>query len=250
MQEIKCKNCSSASMEQYNDVYICKSCGVRYNTISNSNNPTNVQINQFYQQPILQPQQPYFVPQEKPKANQKKIISVIVAILLGLAIGFPLTFLVIIPAIDRAEQPQYNIGDFALNPHAPADRQIVELIVLSTNLEWQFVRDENGGIVYINRDTYTIGNSTYILSCRETAWLIHFNPETRQLRTTTGVRVVLMNASNRLMNNNGAEPFSPLNFEDMQEKLQANPHISFRDPNLYLTRTNDTEEIRRILNFN
>jgi hypothetical protein len=53
MQRLKCENCKSASLEQFNDVFICRNCGTRYNS---SANPTNINVN------IQNPSAPFYPP--------------------------------------------------------------------------------------------------------------------------------------------------------------------------------------------
>jgi len=50
MQQIKCDNCGNVNFVKVEDIFICNACGTTYENQQPA--PTNIQINNFYQQPI------------------------------------------------------------------------------------------------------------------------------------------------------------------------------------------------------
>jgi len=139
--------------------------------------------------------------------------------------------------------------EFSIDADAPTGQKLVKLKVKDADGILQPVYDENGGEVFVNRRTYTVGNATYAIINRETLLLIRWYPSTMELKDIVGNRLTV-NVDNKLMNMDGVQPYSPKSRDDILKKLgDVGMYTSSIKPERMLFRMDDDDALIRAMNL-
>jgi hypothetical protein len=139
--------------------------------------------------------------------------------------------------------------EFSIDADAPTGQKLVKLKVKDADGLLQPVYDENGGEVYVNRKTYTVGNATYAVINRETLLLVRWYPSSMELKDIVGNRITV-NVDNKLMNMDGVQPYSPKSRDDILKKLgDTGMYTSAINPNRMLFRMDDDDALARAMNL-